>query len=146
MWKYIRKKCDWKQKNAEKLTKRNRKMHVNSFAGMHKIDRDRALQPVFTHRKILEDLKVMETKPSVPSTLCFVWIRFKCNSCDANYIGCTSHHLHVRFEEHRCSVNISRTHTVEDRTIFNYEQFAMLRKCRGKFECLIYEMLLIRKK
>ena len=27
-----------------------------------------------------------------------------------------------------------------------HEQFTTLKKCRGKFECLIYEMLLIRKK
>ena len=27
-----------------------------------------------------------------------------------------------------------------------HEQFAILKKCRGKFECIIYEMFLIRKK
>ena len=27
-----------------------------------------------------------------------------------------------------------------------HEQFTILKKCHGKFECLIYEMLLIRKK
>ena len=51
----------------------------------------------------------------------------------SNYIGYTSRHLHLRIEEHRYSV-------------IGKQQFTTLKKCRGKFECLIYEMLLIRKK
>ena len=29
---------------------------------------------------------------------------FQCNSCDSNYIGYTSRHLHLRIEEHKYSV------------------------------------------
>ena len=49
---------------------------------------DRVLQPVFTSRKISEDLKVTETKPSLVNQQCIVY-EFKCSSCDANYIGYT---------------------------------------------------------
>ena len=64
---------------------------------------DRVLQPVFTSRKISEDLKVTETKPSLVNQQCVVY-EFKCNSCDTNYIGYTSRHLHLRIEEHKYSV------------------------------------------
>ena len=107
---------------------------------------DRVIQPVFTSKKISEDLKFTETKPSLVNQQSVVY-EFKCNSCDANYIGYTSRHLHLRIEEHRYSV-IGK-HLQEQRNqkpIDLYSQFAILKKCRGKFECLIYEMLLIRKK
>ena len=44
---------------------------------------DRVLQPVFTSRKISEDLKVKETKPSLVNQQCVVY-EFQCNSCDSN--------------------------------------------------------------
>ena len=59
---------------------------------------DRVLQPVFTSRKISEDLKVTETKPSLVNQQCVVY-EFQCNACDSNYIGYTSRHLHLGIEE-----------------------------------------------
>ena len=44
---------------------------------------DRVLQPVFTSRKISEDFKVTETKPSFVNQQCVVY-EFQCNSCDSN--------------------------------------------------------------
>ena len=64
---------------------------------------DRVIQPVFTSKKISEDLKVTETKPSLVNQQCVVY-EFQCNSCDLNYIGYTSHHLHLCIEEHKYSV------------------------------------------
>ena len=64
-----------------------------------------------------------------------------------NYIGYTSRHLHLSIEEHTYSVtgeHLKAKHN--QRPTHLYEQFTTLKKCRGKFECLIYEMLLIRKK
>ena len=60
-------------------------------------------QPVFTSKKISEDLKFTKTKPSLVNQQSVVH-EFKCNSCDANCIGYTSHHLNLRIEEHRYSV------------------------------------------
>ena len=62
-----------------------------------------ALQPAFTSRIISEDLKVTERKPVLVNQQCVVY-EFKCSSCDANYIGYTSRHLHLRINEHRYSV------------------------------------------
>ena len=64
---------------------------------------NRTLQPVFTGRKISEDLKVTETKPSLVNQQC-VAFELKCNWCDSNHIGYTSRHLHLRNEEHKYSV------------------------------------------
>ena len=64
---------------------------------------DRIIQPIFKSRKISEDLKVMETKPSLVNQQ-FVVYEYQCFSCDPNYIGYTSRHLHLRIEEHKYSV------------------------------------------
>lgn len=66
---------------------------------------------------------------------------FKRNSCDANYMGYTSRHLQsVRIEEKRysVSVNISRTNTIENRTIFKkqFENWYPLSRTSSSFELL----------
>ena len=107
---------------------------------------DRVIQPVFTSKKISEDLKVTETKPSLVNQQCVVY-EFQCNSCDSNYIGYTSRHLHLPIEEDKYSVigkHLQDKHNQRPTNL--HEQFTILKKCHGKFECLIYEMLLIRKK
>ena len=107
---------------------------------------DRVIQPVFTSRKISEDLKVTEKKPSLVNQQCVVY-EFQCNSCDSNYIGYTSRHLHLRIEEHKYSVigkHLKDKHNQRPTNL--HEQFTTLKNCRGKFECLIYDMLLIRKR
>ena len=104
------------------------------------------LQLAFTSRKISEDLKVAERKPVLVNQQCVVY-EFKCSSCDANYIGYTSRHLHLRINEHRYFVigkHLKEKHLQELTNI--QERFKILLKCRGKFECLIYEMLLIKEK
>ena len=71
---------------------------------------------------------------------------FQCNSCDSNYIGYTSR-LHLRIEEHKYSVIDKQLKDKYNQRPTNlHEQFTILKKCRGKFGCLINEMLLIRKK
>ena len=107
---------------------------------------DRVIQPVFTSKKISEDLKVTETKPSIVNQQCVVY-EYQCNSCDSNYIGYTSRHLHLRIKEHKYSVIGKHLKDKHDQRPTNlHEQFTILKKCHGKFECLIYDMLLIRKK
>ena len=103
---------------------------------------DRVLQLVFTGRKIAKGLKVTETKkPSLINLQCVVY-EFEGNSCDADYIGYTNRHLHLR-------ISVIGKHLKDEynqRPNNLHEQFAILKKCRGKFERLIYETLLIRKK
>ena len=55
--------------------------------------------------------------------------------------------MHLRIEEHRYSVIGKHSKEQHNQKPTNLrEQFTILKKCRGKFECLLYEMLLIKKK
>jgi hypothetical protein len=108
---------------------------------------DHKLQPVFRSRKIGDDLKVQEPKPPLINQQCVVY-NYICDLCDAEYVGYTSRHLYKRIEEHRFTAigkhlqNEHRVDTVGDLT----NNFKILKKCQGKFDCLIHEMLWIRKK
>ena len=51
------------------------------------------LQPIFTSRKIIDDLRETELKTTLVNQQSVVY-EFKCDLCDANYIGYTFHHLH----------------------------------------------------
>ena len=64
------------------------------------------------------------------------------------YIGYTMRHLHERVEEHKhkqssiCKHYMSKHGTIpRDLT----ENITVLRKCKGKFECFLHEMLFIQK-
>ena len=108
---------------------------------------DHKLQPVFRSRKIGDDLKVQEPKPPLINQQCVVY-NYICDLCDAEYVGYTSRHLYKRIEEHRFTAigkhlqNEHRVDTVGDLT----NNFTILKKCQGKFDCLTHEMLWIRKK
>lgn len=108
---------------------------------------DHTLQPVFKSRKIGEDLKMREPKPPLINQQCVVY-NYQCDLCDAEYVGYTSRHLHQRIDEHRFSA-IGK-HLKNDHGLYNIDDlannFSVLKKCNGKLDCLIYEMLFIRKK
>ena len=105
------------------------------------------LQLVFTSKKIIDHLRVTEEKPPLMINQQSVVNEFTCDLCDANDIGYTCRHLHQRVDEHKHSV-IEKHFRVEhaltpDNLIKN---FKVLKKCRGKLDCLIFEMLLIKNK
>jgi hypothetical protein len=55
-------------------------------------------------------------------------------------------HLHQRIAEHKFSAigkHLSDSHG--DKNLLDESQFCVLRKCQGKFDCLINEMLFIKK-
>ena len=62
--------------------------------------------------------------------------------------GWYTRHLHQRIDEHRFSA-IGK-HLKNDHGLYNFDDlannFSVLKKCNGKLDCLIYEMLFIRKK
>ena len=104
----------------------------------------KALRPIFTSRKIRDDVKLQEEKPPLVNHQCVVY-KFKCDLCDADYVGYTCRHLHQRIDEHKGSVvgiHMRDQHGESTSRIENC--FSILRKCRGKYECLLYEMLYIR--
>jgi hypothetical protein len=65
---------------------------------------------------------------------------------DADYVGYTCRHLHQRIDEHKSSVvgeHMVEQHG-EDAKNCTGKNFKVLRKCRGKFECFLHEMLFIK--
>ena len=101
------------------------------------------LRPVFTSKKIADDIKVAEAKPPLINQQCVVY-KFECDLCDADYVGKTRRHLFQRIKEHKHSAigkHLRDAHNQRNNDL--REQFTILKKCRGKFECLIYEMVFI---
>ena len=91
-------------------------------------------------------LKLQEKKPALVNNQCVVY-SFKCDQCDADYIGYTTRHLHQRIEEHKTSVigkHIKEVHYVASPDLTKV--FSVLKKCQGKLDCLVNEMLLIRER
>ena len=98
------------------------------------------LQPVFTSRKLEQDLKPREIKPPIVNQQCVVY-SFTCDLCDSDYVGFTARHLHQRIVEHKYSAigkHFSTAH--RDTNLLKESQFRILKKCQGKFDCLVYEM------
>ena len=60
------------------------------------------LQPIFVSKKLEQDLKPKEIKPSIVSRQCVVY-KFACDLCDADYVGYTARHLHQCIAEHKYS-------------------------------------------
>ena len=102
------------------------------------------LQSIFASKKLEQDLKSKEIKPSIVSQHCVVY-KFAYDLCDADYVGYTARHLHQRITEHKYSAigkHLLDAHG--DKNLINEDQFRVLKKCHGKFDCLVYEMLFIK--
>ena len=103
------------------------------------------ISPVYTSRKIKDEIKVKEDKPPLVSQQCVVYY-FQCSLCDAGYVGYTCRHLHQRIEEHKGSaignhLREQHDHDMEPEDIA--QSFSILRKCQNKFDCLIFGMFFI---
>ena len=102
------------------------------------------VKSVFTSRKLSQTLSVKEKKPPIVNTQCVVY-SFQCDLCDANYVGFTARHLHQRIREHRYSAIGKHLETQHDNKRAKIDHlFKVLKKCRSKFDCLIFEMLFIK--
>ena len=104
------------------------------------------LRPVFTSKKIADEIKVAEAKPPLINQQCVVF-EYRCDLCDADYVGYTRRHLFQRIEEHKYSAigkQLRDAHNQMNKDL--QKQFTILKKCRGKLECLSYEMLFIKDK
>lgn len=60
------------------------------------------IRPVYTSRKIKDTIKVKEQKPPIVNQQSAVYY-FKCDLCDADYVGYSCRHLHQRIEEQKGS-------------------------------------------
>jgi len=100
-----------------------------------------SLQPVFVSKKLERDLKPKEAKLSIVNQQCIVY-RFVCGLCDTDYVGYTARHLFQRVAEHKnpaIGKHFHKTHGRRD--LLNGSHFKILRKCQGKFNCFVFEML-----
>ena len=73
---------------------------------------------------------------------------FKCDQCDAGYVGYTRGHLFIRVNGYRSKTSSVRKHydnrhpgRIPDDL---HSCFKVLKKCQSKFDCLVNEMLLIK--
>ena len=89
--------------------------------------------------------KPREAKPSIVNQRCVVYY-FICDLCDADYVGYTARHHFQRVTEHKNSAIGNHFHEAHGRKdLLNESHFKILRKCQGKFDCLVFEMLFIKK-
>ena len=101
------------------------------------------LRPVFTSKKIADDIKEAQAKSPLINQQCVVY-KFKSDLCDTDFVGYTHRHIFQRIEEHKHSAigkHLRNAHNQRNKAL--QEQFTIVKKCRGKFECLIYEILFI---
>ena len=97
------------------------------------------LQPVFVSKKIEQDLKPKEAKPSIVNQQCVVY-HFVLDLCDTDYVGYTARHLCQRVAEHKNSAIGKHFHEAHGRSdILNESHLKILRKCEGKFDCFAFK-------
>ena len=102
------------------------------------------VQPIYTSKKLEQDLKLKEIKPHIVNQHSVVYC-FKCELCDSNYLRYTTHHLFQRIGDHRYSaIGHHLRDALGNIDLLNESQFRMLKNCSTKLDCLVYEMLYIR--
>ena len=119
---------------------RNNSKKLSSVTG-------KPIELVFISQRIGQIIKRRERKPKIVNQQCVVYY-YKCDLCDADYVGYTRRHLHQRIVKHRSKSSVADKHFIErhDTNTNNLPNSSLvLRKCRNKFDCLIYEMFSIRK-
>ena len=105
------------------------------------------IQPVFVSRKIEQELNVKETKRPILNQQCVVY-GFQCDLCDAvNDVGYTRGYLHNRVKGYKQQSSAFAKHYKNMHGTMPQDlrkRFKVLKKCRNKFDRLVYEMLFIR--
>ena len=97
-------------------------------------------------RKIEQELSVKEAKPPILNQQCVVY-GFQCDLYDAGYVGYTRGHLHNRVKGHKqqsCAIAKHYKNMHGTMPLGLLKHFKVLKKCRNKFDCLVYEMFFIR--
>ena len=106
----------------------------------------KTIRPVFTSLKLKQDLSLREPKPNIVTQQCVVYL-FKCDLCDAGYVGYTKGHLHTFVDgHHQKASSIYKHYSEEHNTAVpnNFlARFNVIKKCTSKFDCLVNEMLRI---
>ena len=102
------------------------------------------VQPIYTSKKLEQDLKLKEIKPRIVNQHSVVYC-FKLDLCDSTYVGYTTRHLFQRIADPPHSAIGRHPRDANGNIDLLSEcQFRMLKKCNTKWDCLVYEMLYIR--
>ena len=100
------------------------------------------IKPVFQSKKISQVLSPKEKKPPIVNNQCVVY-KFQCALCNTYYVRYTTWHLHQCIAEHSAIGRHLEDHGLSKSNLKD-KQFSVLRKCRSKFDCLIFEMSFIK--
>ena len=102
---------------------------------------------MFGGRNFNRNLQVREAKPAIVNQRCVVY-QFKCNLCDAGYVGYTSGHLQERLDGYKGKASSTYKHYKNEHNGLVpsnlISQFDVLAKCKNKLVCRI-EMLFVPK-
>ena len=109
---------------------------------------DVCLQAVFVSPKLAQQLKYQEPKPEIINQQRVVY-EFLCPFCTESYVGYTTKHLHERCSQHRnlnssIGKHLRNNHGTIPKDLSPF--FTVIKKCKSKFDCLVFEMLFIRQK
>ena len=100
------------------------------------------IQLVFLNPKTEQELTLKETKPPIVNQKCVAY-GFQYDLCDAGYVDYTRTHLYNRVKRQKQqSAAIAKHYTNMPGTMPQdlLKRFKILKKCRNKFACLVYEM------
>ena len=104
---------------------------------------------MFASWKIEQELNVREAKSPIVNEQCVVY-NFQCDLCDAGYmfvhVCYTRGHLHNLVKGHKQQSSAIAKHYKNVHGTIPQDLlkcFEVLKKCRNKFDCLVYKMLLI---
>lgn len=90
------------------------------------------LSPVFTNRKLNDDLKPLKRKSALVNKQKVVY-HFEGDQCEAGYVSYTSRHLHQRVDEHGVKTTIGEHKRKPGSDISSLPRlFSILRKCKNK--------------
>ena len=103
---------------------------------------------MFVSRKIEQELTVKKTRPQIiiVNQQCVVY-SFQCALCDAGYVGYTRRHLYNRVKGQKQQSSVIAKHYKNVHATMPQDllkRFKVFKKCRNKFDCLVFEMLFIR--
>ena len=103
------------------------------------------IQPAFVSRNNEQELHVKETKPPIVNQQCVVY-SFHSDLCDAGYVAGTHSDIYIIVEKdplkQQSSAIAKHYKNVHGTMPLDLlKRFEMLKKCRNKFDCLVYEML-----
>ena len=103
------------------------------------------IQLVFLNPKTEQELTLKETKPPIVNQKCVAY-GIQYDLYDADYVDYTRTHLYNRVKRQKQqSAAIAKHYTNMPGTMPQdlLKCFKILKKCRNKFACLVYEMLFI---